>query len=194
MGPCYQPDGAGSTRAYWPPLATATVADCAAVVANAESFGRHIAAIEGREVTEPTELRKLTHDVLGIAFGRALHRAGWRVDAPPGMEVALVSDGGRQLRPFTAAGQLVSGEIGPDQWRAACDRLGITDLRLVVTNAAEEPKAQPAEPDAGQAWYPLSARCQLGWRDRNSVLLVSSRGLLKRRVRLGAAYSAGLAA
>lgn len=175
-------------------LATTTVADCAAVVANAESFGRQIAAIEGREVTEPTEPRNLTRDVLGIALGLALHRAGWRVDAPPGLEVALVSDGGRQLKPFTAAGQLVSGEIGPDQWRAACDRLGIADLRLVETNAAEEPKAQPAGPDAGQAWYRLSARCQLGWRDRNSVLLVSSRGLLKRRVGLGAAYSAGLAA
>jgi hypothetical protein len=175
-------------------LATATVADCPTLVANGQSLGRQMAAIEGREVTEPAELRELVRSLLGVALALTLHRAGWRVEAPPGMEVALVRDGGRRLKPFSAAGQLMSGEIGRDHWRAECDRLGLTDLRLVATDAAEEPKRAPAEPDAGQVWYPLSARCQLGWRDMNSVLLVSSRGLLKRRVALRAAYAAGLAA
>ena len=173
-------------------LATRTVAGCPAVAADAESYGRRVAAIEEREVTAPSELRELTSSVLGIALALALHRAGWRVEAPPGMEVALVRDGGYELKPFTAATQLVRGEIGPDQWRAACDRLGITQLRLVATESVQ-PETKAGRPDTGHAWYPLSKRCQLGWWDRNSVLLVSSRGLLKRRVGHRAAYAAGLA-
>lgn len=175
--------------ALLPPM---TVADSCAVMADAETFGRRVAATEGREVTEPAELRQLASTVLGIALALALHRAGWRVEAPPGGDVALARDGGRQIEPFTAMRQLASGEIDPDQWRARCDALGIADFRLAAAGAAEQP--QPAEPDSGGAWYPLSARCQLGWRDINSVLLVSSRGLLKRRVGHRAAYAAGLPA
>jgi hypothetical protein len=144
-------------------------------------------------LTEPAELRELTQNVLGIALALTLHRAGWQVEAPPGMQVAMVSNGGRQLMPFSASAQLVSGEIGPDRWREACDRLDIAELGLVASDVAEQPETGPTEADAGQAWYPVSNRCQLGWWDRNSVLLVSSRGMLKHRVGDRAGYAAGLA-
>ncbi len=174
-------------------LATNTIADCSAVAADSKSFGRRVAAIEGREVAEPAELRELTRDVLGIAVALTLYRAGWQVEAPPGMEVAVVSSGGRQLVPFTAAAQLVSGDISPDRWREACARLGIGEFGFVASDVADHPGTRPAEPEGGPAWYPLSSRCQLGWWDRNSVLLVSSRGMLKHRVSHRAAYAAGLA-
>lgn len=175
-------------------LATATVAEWPAMAAQGESFGRQVAAIEGRNVTDPAELRQLARSLLGIGLALALHRAGWRVHAPPGMEVALLRADGLELKPFSAAAQLVDGQISPDQWRAECHRLGITEIRLAVTEAAETPEPAQARPNAGQAWYPLSTRCQLGWRDINGVLLVSSGGLLKRRVGHRAAYAAGLSA
>ena len=174
------------------PLANNTIADCAAVAADAESFGRRVAAIEGSKATEPAELRELTQNVLGVALALALHRAGWQVEAPPGMQVAMVSNDGRQLMPFSASAQLVGGEIGPDRWREACDRLDIAE-RPLVGDVAEQQETRPIKPAAGLAWYPVSNRCQLGWWDRNSVLLVSSRGMLKHRVGHRAAYAAGLA-
>jgi hypothetical protein len=67
--------------------------------------------------------------VLGLLLGRALLRAGWRVETSLG-EAAFVVHGDARLDPLDIGRALALGELGEPQWVATCAQHGIATLRL----------------------------------------------------------------
>jgi hypothetical protein len=59
----------------------------------------------------------------------ALHARGFAVRAMPGHSVRL-ERGDVSIAPFSALGDLASGEMTTEAWRDQCDRAGITNLDL----------------------------------------------------------------
>jgi heat shock protein HtpX len=115
-----------------------------------EHMGTYGAGLAGRTATELPELvssrvelgyqlagKRLPKDeaeglamfTLGAALGTALLERGWRVETAPGAPINLVW-AGHSLRHFDIPAELADGRLSADAWRARCEELGISDLRL----------------------------------------------------------------
>jgi Zn-dependent protease with chaperone function len=84
--------------------------------------------VRDRGAADDTVMHESAH-ALGTAMAVALHARGFTARAMPGYTVRM-ERGDVSIAPFTALGDLASGEMTAEEWRDRCDRAGITDLDL----------------------------------------------------------------
>ncbi|MEZ5285591.1 MAG: hypothetical protein R2712_12465 [Vicinamibacterales bacterium] len=95
------------------------------------------ALLDGDDI--PREVQVANAMNLAIAgIVNALVHTGWEMHSELGRPIHMVR-GTDRVAPGTVVSELASGEMTPEAWRATCDRLGITGLRL-----APEPTPEPA--------------------------------------------------
>ncbi|CAG0951056.1 hypothetical protein ANRL3_00239 [Anaerolineae bacterium] len=90
-----------------------------------------------RKVQEQAD-HTLTHEekkgaaasIAGMALTRALTRAGWRIDASPGLPIVVRCEE-KEIEPLVVLTDLVNGKLTVDEWRQKCERLQIANLELV---------------------------------------------------------------
>jgi Zn-dependent protease with chaperone function len=70
--------------------------------------------------------------VLSYIVGAALLRAGWTIDTAPGRPLVVIK-GEQTFEPRAVIAQLADESLSAESWKAQCQSLGLTDVRLAAS-------------------------------------------------------------
>jgi len=84
-----------------------------------------------------------TKHVLICAIGAAALRAGWTIDTAPGRPLTVCRSDAR-FEPHVPLTQLADGSMKVDDWKAKCESLGISGVRLAAAAEADKTQARIA--------------------------------------------------
>jgi hypothetical protein len=76
-------------------------------------------------------------NLLGAALVLALAREGWQLDNAPGEPIGLTR-GDLRFLPFGEVRALMDKELDAQAWEGMCGRLGISDIRLLAPQEANQ--------------------------------------------------------
>jgi len=77
----------------------------------------------------PNDRERAVRNAIGCGIAARLYDGGWNCDARPGRAVVFAKDG-RTFEPFALAHQLGTVGFTDEEWAAACERAGISEMTL----------------------------------------------------------------